>query len=148
MKQLSLFDQHPQPAASNRYDRSGTFTDNMKLPLHRWFRYSAGFSAEWVEAVIAQENFCSTARVLDPFCGSGTTLIAAAKMGLESIGLESHPFVARIAEVKTNWSIDIKHLEQMALAVTNKASNNKLRNIQTVSPLLIKCYSESHLFDS
>lgn len=30
--------------------RSGTFTDNMKLPIHRWFRYSAGFSAEWCSA--------------------------------------------------------------------------------------------------
>jgi hypothetical protein len=33
-------------------DTSSTFTDNMKLPVHRWFRYSAGFSAQWVESVI------------------------------------------------------------------------------------------------
>jgi hypothetical protein len=26
----------------------------MKLPIHRWFRYSAGFSATWVEGVIAE----------------------------------------------------------------------------------------------
>jgi hypothetical protein len=24
---------------------SSTFVDNMRLPVHRWFRYSAGFSA-------------------------------------------------------------------------------------------------------
>ncbi|RFQ07677.1 DNA modification methylase, partial [Pseudomonas sp. ATCC 13867] len=29
---------------NTRSARSGTFTDNMKLPVHRWFRYSAGFS--------------------------------------------------------------------------------------------------------
>ena len=32
--------------------RSGTFVDNMKMPVHRWFRYSAGFSAEWVNTEI------------------------------------------------------------------------------------------------
>ncbi|MDX8414383.1 MAG: hypothetical protein R8J85_09885 [Mariprofundales bacterium] len=39
---------------SKKIARSGTFTDNMKLPIHRWFRYSAGFSAEWVQAEIKQ----------------------------------------------------------------------------------------------
>lgn len=24
----------------------------MLLPIHRWFRYSAGFSAQWVEEII------------------------------------------------------------------------------------------------
>src|SRR5437764_6659490 len=36
---------------------SSTFAPNMSLPVHRWFRYSAGFSAEWVESVI--RNSCS-----------------------------------------------------------------------------------------
>ncbi len=52
-------------------DTSSTFLDNMSLPVHRWFRYSAGFSAEWVEETVAA---CSrqitpgrTFRVLDPF---------------------------------------------------------------------------------
>ena len=33
-------------------ESSSTFAKNMTLPVHRWFRYSAGFSAEWVEHVI------------------------------------------------------------------------------------------------
>jgi hypothetical protein len=35
-------------------ERTGTFTDNMKLPIHRWFRYFAEFSATWVQGVIAE----------------------------------------------------------------------------------------------
>lgn len=53
--------------------RSGTFTDNMKLPIHRWFRYSAGFSAEWAKTIIEQEKVGSKLTVLDPFAGSGAT---------------------------------------------------------------------------
>ncbi len=33
-------------------EASSTFVNNMSLPVHRWFRYSAGFSAEWVESVL------------------------------------------------------------------------------------------------
>ena len=74
--------------------RSGTFADNMKLPVHRWFRYSAGFSGEWAEQLIRGR---SPSVVLDPFSGSGTTLLAAEAAGVLSFGFESHPFVARIA---------------------------------------------------
>jgi hypothetical protein len=30
-------------------DVSSTFQKNLKLPVHQWFRFSAGFSAQWVE---------------------------------------------------------------------------------------------------
>ena len=32
-----------QPPRAVAFLRSGAFVDNMKLPVHRWFRYSAGF---------------------------------------------------------------------------------------------------------
>lgn len=31
---------------------TSTFIDNMSLPIHRWFRYTAGFSAQWVEETV------------------------------------------------------------------------------------------------
>ncbi|MCI5121395.1 MAG: hypothetical protein D3908_09450 [Candidatus Electrothrix sp. AUS4] len=69
-KQQSLFPECCLPAVAEekRYSRSGTFTDNMKLPVHRWFRYSAGFSAQWVEEEILRHS-CGgerKLRVLDP----------------------------------------------------------------------------------
>ena len=82
--------------------RSGTFTDNMKLPIHRWFRYSAGFSADWVRSEIVrfEEDTGKKAKILDPFVGSGTTSFAACSLGRESYGFDGHPFVARIAKAK------------------------------------------------
>ncbi|MEG2695804.1 MAG: hypothetical protein RR966_15285, partial [Acinetobacter sp.] len=68
--------------------KSGTFTDNMKLPLHRWYRYSAGFSAEWVEQEIKkyQSEIHEETILLEPFSGSGTTNIVADSLGLKSYG--------------------------------------------------------------
>ena len=74
-----------------------TFADNMRLPVHRWFRYSAGFSAELVLSILAEVD---EATVLDPFAGSATTLLAAQSGGAESIGIDPHPFVSRVAEAK------------------------------------------------
>ncbi|SRR5258708_5483850 len=35
---------------------TSNFLDNMRLPVHRWFRYSAGFSAEWVKWLLSERD--------------------------------------------------------------------------------------------
>lgn len=141
---------NPLPIAEPRSKllkaRSGTFTDNMRLPVHRWFRYSAGFSAEWAEAVINDHggNDCA---VLDPFAGSGTTLIAAEKCGAAAFGFESHPFVHRIAEAKLSWSSDVDTF--VAAARTVRKHHDKWKvltsEVNKAPELLRKCYSTEAL---
>jgi hypothetical protein len=118
--------------------RSGTFTDNMNLPIHRWFRYSAGFSAEWVEQLIHQ---LSPSSVLDPFAGSGTTLLAAEAAGVMAYGYESHPFVARIATAKTHWNLAEGKLLNSAKEVLLVAAQRPLPKLGVVPDLLGKCYT-------
>lgn len=134
----------------------GTFDtrtiDNMKLPIHRWYRYSAGFSADWVEKTIsdvlcdgkAKSHVYSDFCVLDPFAGSGTTLLAADKVGVKSIGFESHPFVSELAQAKLLWHIDVTSFrkyanETLALA---KSITKKLDNYPNV---VLNCYSYEQL---
>ncbi len=38
--------------------------------------------------------------VLDPFCGRGTTLFAARKLGMGTVGIDSNPVAAAIAQAK------------------------------------------------
>jgi len=80
-----------------------TFIDNMRLPVHRWFKYSAGFSSQWAADVIRETG---ATRVLDPFAGSGTTVVAAEQLGVNSIGVDIHPFVSRVARAKLKWRSD------------------------------------------
>ncbi len=78
-------------------DTSSTFVNNMSLPVHRWFRYSAGFSAECAEQTIDDYRTSkagSEITVLDPFAGSGTTLLVCDKLGIRSVGYEAQPFAA------------------------------------------------------
>ena len=84
---------------------TSNFLNNMRLPVHRWFRYSAGFSAEWVKWLLAERDG-SELRVLDPFVGSGTTCLGCDEMGVPSYGLEAHPFVHRVAQANLSYSTD------------------------------------------
>jgi len=72
-RQLSFLQGEEEQSDSPTAERlTSTFVDNMRLPVHRWFRYSAGFSAEWVKSVIANVGNTPTPRVFDPFAGSCT----------------------------------------------------------------------------
>lgn len=129
---------------SIKKSRSGTFTDNMKLPIHRWFRYSAGFSAEWVKSEIIkfQEDTKEQAIVLEPFAGSGTTNIVADSLNVQSFGFEGHPFIANIAKTKQLWSSDPYLFEEAVNQVYSLAKKNLSNsNRYDKNNLLGKCYS-------
>jgi DNA methylase len=119
----------------------------MRLPVHRWFRYSAGFSAEWAETVIGQHRKAADYTVLDPFAGSGTTLLAAEHSGVVGVGFESHPFVQRIAEAKLLWASNVEAFIAAARRVRkHHANNHKLADfVAQVPALMQKCYTDEAL---
>lgn len=136
---LDLFESDATEAAR---PTSGAFTNNMKLPVHRWFRYSAGFSAEWAASQISQHKQQDLV-VLDPFAGSGTVLLEAQKLGARGYGYEAHEFVARIAQAKLSWHVNPSEFQ--------RACANLLRDAQRTGPstrddkvssLLARCYDD------
>jgi DNA modification methylase len=44
--------------------------------------------------------------LLDPFCGTGTTIVEARLNGFRSIGVEANPFAHFATSVKIDWSVD------------------------------------------
>lgn len=124
---------------------STTFSRSMGEAVHRWFRYSAGFSSVWAGEVIAEALTLrgGTLRVLDPFAGSGTTLLAAQAAGAESLGVESHPFVVRVAQAKLKWTSDIGAFEERVSKILLTTKPAPLP--QEVPPLLTKCFTDDSL---
>jgi hypothetical protein len=117
----------------------------MRLPVHRWFRFSAGFSADWAEQVIRSCEKDTPVRVLDPFTGSGTTLLAAENAGAESLGMEAHPFLYRIACAKLARRSDPAAYSRLASGVLSDAKRREAGNLNEYPALIQKCYREDVL---
>ena len=124
-QQLALFGGPEETLQDLKVSRSGTFVDNMSLPIHRWFRYSAGFAAQWVEDVLAEWCIKTGQVVLDPFVGSGTVPIVCDSIGVNSIGVEAHPLVARICRTKLLWETDPSRVGSFAAEVLKSAKDQK-----------------------
>ena len=121
---------------------TSNFLNNMRLPVHRWFRYSAGFSAEWVKWLLAEREG-SELRVLDPFVGSGTTCLASDEMGVLSHGLEAHPFIHRVARAKLNYGADPERF--LAKAESAFRFAKKARAANAYPDLIQKCFGSETL---
>jgi DNA modification methylase len=140
MPQKLLFeDLEEDDGAEMRANRSGSFVDNMQLPVHRWFRYSAGFSACWVGEVIREASGQGGLRVLDPFAGSGTVVLEAERAGVEGVGIEAHPFIARIAKAKLLWRENAEAFRKLGIRIAHNATKESGSH-DDYAPLIKKCY--------
>ena len=123
---------------------SSTFTDNMRLPVHRWVRFSAGFSGAWARSVIESASSRGVTQVFDPFCGSGTTLIAAEDAGVEAAGVEAHPFVYRLARAKLARRSSVEAFRRTAQSVLVAAARRE-PELSLYPPLIRACYTDKAL---
>ena len=140
LKQATLFAMEPESRAAT----SATFVDNLRLPVHRWVRYSAGFSAEWAQSVIRESASRRTTRTFDPFAGSGTTLLAAEQVGVECCGMEAHPFVSRMAEAKLAWRSDPEAYRALVKKIKT-AANDFTTDLDGYPKLIRECFDDETL---
>ncbi len=98
-----------------------TFRSNEAAPVHRWWPYVQGFSAEFVRGVLDSAELAPGARVLDPFAGSGTTLVEARRAGARAGGTELLAPAVLAARVKTEFELSGAALRSAALRTVRRA---------------------------
>jgi hypothetical protein len=84
---------------------------------HDWYRFVLSFPAHLVRSYIDRFGLEPTHNVLDPFCGTGTTLVECKKLGIQSYGIEPNPIAAFASRTKVDWEIDPDHLVAHATLV-------------------------------
>jgi len=73
--------------------------------FHDWYRFVLSYPPHLVRNYIEKFQLDAKSIILDPFCGTGTTLIEAKLAGIKSIGIEANPFPHFASLVKLDWSI-------------------------------------------
>src|SRR3989442_5547809 len=90
--------------------------------VHEWYRFVLSFPPHLVRDYLQKFQLNSDHTVLDPFCGTGTTLVECKKLGFASIGIESNPMAFFASQVKVNWSVDPEGLKEHAGLIAKEAT--------------------------
>jgi SAM-dependent methyltransferase len=86
---------------------------------HDWYRFVLSYPPHLVRDYLKRLPAPQDRRVLDPFCGTGTTIVECKKLGFSSIGVEAHPFSHFASTTKIDWDVDPSELEESAKAIAN-----------------------------
>ena len=86
--------ERPKPNAKSWSSDYGT---------HGFHRYVGRFPSHLIRALINYFGASSEDTVLDPFCGSGTTLVEARMLGVKATGIEISPLSAMMSRVKSQF---------------------------------------------
>jgi hypothetical protein len=129
-----------------------TFRGGQSEPLHDWYPYLEGYSPQFVEQVL-QEFAPQATRVLDPFAGTGTTPLTAAKLGRRAFYCELNPLLQYLIEVKTSaltaddvtrqrWSAHLRAIaDRLQISLTDAAPDEQLKETYPAT------FGDSKFFD-
>lgn len=88
---------------------------------HDWYRFVLSYPPHLVRDYLERFRLGAGACVLDPFSGTGTTVVECKKQGIGAIGLEAHPLSHFAATTKCRWSLAPDSLVARAHEVADAA---------------------------
>lgn len=100
--------------------------------IHDWYRFVLSFPPHLVRDYLERFRVDGDSRVLDPFCGTGTTLVECKKLGFASVGIEANTMAHFATTVKLDWSPDpdalIRHSGDVAAAAIAELAENGIED--------------------
>lgn len=131
----------PAAAAPKRTSKRQALLDTNRLapsdrPVHDWYRFVLSFPPHLVRDYLDQFGIRPGRIVLDPFCGTGTTLVECKKLGIESFGLEAHPLSHFAVSTKLDWTVDPASAREQARRIAAVAHAQLEREGLTDDPQL------------
>jgi len=83
-----------------------TFQESKQKPFHGWFYYKEGYAPEIVDYAVKKEGLCcGDNKLLDPFCGAGTSLLAAKNLAMRGFGIDASELAVFVSRAKcANYS--------------------------------------------
>jgi DNA modification methylase len=97
-----------------------------KTPIQRWFPYREGYATQLVHSFLKELDIKKN--VFDPFCGSGTTLLASRHNNIQSFGIDINPISALVSRVENEsyTNLDKKDLKAIFAEITNLEKSTEI----------------------
>ncbi len=112
-----------QPATFRPLRKNGAI--NNLLPMdraaHDWYRFVLSFPPHLVRDYADRFELSSHSLLLDPFCGTGTTIVEGKKLGIPTVGIEAVPLPLLASQIKVDWSLNPDRLQAHAQNVSERA---------------------------
>jgi DNA modification methylase len=90
--------------------QNGKASSANNFPFHNWYNFVLGYTPEFPEYMLRREGITSNDLVIDPFMGSGTTLVVCKQKGIPSNGIDANDFMVDAARTKLMWDVDLRDL--------------------------------------
>lgn len=90
--------------------QSGKASSANNFPFHNWYNFVLGYTPRFPEFMLERERIGRNDLVVDPFMGSGTTLVTCKYRGIPSSGVDANNFMVFAGSVKLNWNRDIESI--------------------------------------
>jgi len=87
--------------------------------FHDWYRFVLSFPPHLVSNYIEEFGLDERHIILDPFCGTGTTIVESKLHGIKAIGIEANIFAHFASSVKVDWEINPDSLKKEARKIAD-----------------------------
>uniref|UniRef100_B8HSD3 site-specific DNA-methyltransferase (cytosine-N(4)-specific) n=1 Tax=Cyanothece sp. (strain PCC 7425 / ATCC 29141) TaxID=395961 RepID=B8HSD3_CYAP4 len=118
---------------------------------HRWYRFVLSYPPHLVQDYLHKFGIGEDQQVLDPFCGTGTTVVECQKQGIPAVGIEANPMAHFASSTKLDWTPPPENLLQSAHQIAEQteialqSEPEPLRTLPAESQKLILANSISPL---
>lgn len=89
-----------QQALLERVNGNGQNRQSTRYSVHGLHEYKGKFNPQVAKALLNIFGVTAGHNVLDPFCGSGTSLVEAAHLGINALGTDINPLAVFLANAK------------------------------------------------
>ncbi|MFN7928555.1 MAG: DNA methyltransferase [Blastocatellia bacterium] len=108
----------------NRKNGQVNRLDPQDRMFHDWYRFVLSFPPHLVRGYCKDFGLNEQHTLLDPFCGTGTTLVEARLQGISAYGIEANPFAHFASTVKTDWCVCPNELLVSSRQIANEAKDH------------------------
>jgi len=119
-------------AKLERVNGNGLNRQSTRYSVHGLHEYKGKFNPQIARAILNILHVPIGGRVLDPFCGSGTSLVECSHLGMKAVGTDINPLAVFIANAKlTALQLPARRLHDALKATIQNLTSTKTMKVKT-----------------